>query len=425
MPGNASSLIGSDTTPDFFNPSTPQRKLTNSEYMDDFANRPYTYAQKAQDGFDYERWKLKYFKPTEQNEDTLSSIEHGLSDWGNDYSKRRAIEKKTAKYIRQKVVPTGLMLGAEIIAERLESCRNSGVLGIVGENRKIVLWENKCGLVKLCPDEARAEQKRLARQYVPACEAWLKGNHRRRFQYAVFEPVNVELGNLKDGIRDAYHQLRKMLRHESFANVAGCFTALECPLSRDGKSWNVHINCLFLIDGVFDWVVVRKEYGQRIHFKSTQEIIDTTKAYLKRRNGGRPVEASKADILTCAFGEIIKYSSKHVSAKGEAGKNDAPGITQWPPELFCEWYAAHKGLRRCRSYGVLYGAEKPEKEPLQVTWIGSMDFCPDSRRYSIQINGRPVISLQGDKSTKNRAQNRKQIPIFTEPPPNRKQHHVK
>lgn len=386
--------------------------------MDEFINRPYTYAQKSQDGFDYERWKLKYFKPTEQNEDTLSSIEHGLSDWGNDYSKRRAIEKKTAKYIRDKVVPTGLMLGADLIAERLESCRNSGVLGIVGDNRKIVLWENKCGLVKLCPDEARAEQKRLARQYVPACETWLKESPRRRFQYAVFEPVNVEIGNLKNGVRDAYHQLRKMLRHESFNNVAGTFTALECPLSKDGKSWNVHINCLFLIDGSFDWDTVRAEYGHRIHFKSTKDIIDTTTAYLKRRNGGRPVEASRADVLTCAFREIIKYSSKHVSAKGEAGKNDAPGITQWPPELFCEWYAAHKGLRRCRSYGVLYGAEKPVREPLQVQWIGSMDFCPHSRRYSFQITGRPVISLQGDKSTKKEPKNNNinQQVLFKPPP---------
>ncbi|MCK5002134.1 MAG: hypothetical protein KAS57_03875, partial [Gammaproteobacteria bacterium] len=100
--------------PDLFTVHTQDRKRTNSEYMDEFINSPYSYKQQSQDGFDYERWKLKYFKPTEQNEDVISSIEHGLSDWGNDYSKRRAIEKKTARYIREKVVPAGLMIGADV-----------------------------------------------------------------------------------------------------------------------------------------------------------------------------------------------------------------------------------------------------------------------------------------------------------------------
>ena len=394
--------------------SAPSRPLTCSEFIDRTINAPWNYHKSAAIDFEHQQWQLKYFKPSEEIEHTLSSVEIGLADWGGDYSKRRAIEKKTAAYIREKVVPTGLLLDAESIAERLEGCRNSGILGFVqSSGRKVVRWSEKCGLKNLCPDESRGEQKRLARRYVPACESWLKSGKRRRFQYAVFEPINIPVGELQTGMREAYHQLRLMLRHESFKNVAGTFTALECPLSRDGKSWNVHINCLFLIDGRFDWQAVREEYGQRIHFESTESIIEKTTNYLQKRNGGEPTTATRADVLTCAFREIIKYSSKHVSAKGEAGKTDAPGITEWPPELFVEWYAAHKGLRRCRSYGVLHGIGKPEREQYEVTWIGSMQYDCTSRLYHFHITGRPsVISLQGDKSTTNRAQNGRQNHLF-------------
>ncbi len=386
--------------------------LTRSEYLEQF-HAPWSYSQSAAIDFDATAHKVKRFRPDPQREESLCAVELSLKDWGGDYSKRRAIEKKTARYIREKVVPAGLLLDADQIAERLEGCRNKGILGVVnGSDRKVVRWAEKCGLVKLCPDEARAEQKRLARRYVPACAAWLKESPRRRFQYAVFEPVNVPIGNLKQGMREAYAALVRLLRHKSFKAIKGCFAAMEAPLSRDGQSWNVHINCLFLVEGGFDWGRVRQEYGNRIHFESTQSIIDKTRRYLQRRNGGSPVELSRADVLTCAFREIIKYSSKHVSESSESGKTDAPGITQWPPELFVEWYAAHKGLRRCRSYGALYNAPEQEREPLEVTWIGTMDYSQRGG-YRIAINKRPaVISLQGDKSTKNHAANRRQNSLF-------------
>jgi len=396
--------------------------VTNSEYLDRF-NNDHTYSTHARLIHGQAEHEAEIFVPNQANEAVLSAIEFDLKDWGSDYTKRRAIEKKTAQYIRHKVAPTGLMGNATEIADRLESCRNSGVLGFdISSGRKMVKWKEKCGLVKLCPDEARAEQKRLSRRYAPAVEAWLDEKQRRQFQYAVFEPVNIPFGQLKAGIKAAYDELRLMLRHQSMKAVKGCFTALEAPMSKDGKSWNVHINCMFLIDGHFDWKTIRAEYGQRIHFKSTQDMIAATTRYLERRaeKTGEPVNMSRTQVLLAAFREIIKYSSKHVSDKSEGGKTDAPAITDWQPEQFVEWYAAHKGLRRCRSYGVLYGIEEPEREPLNIQWIGSMDYTSQNG-YAFTINRRPsIISLQGDKSTSSKQRDKRQMRLSDRPPPDRR-----
>lgn len=399
---------------DLFTPGK-YKPVTNSEYLDNFYNDN-TYSSMAALVHGKAEHEAAIFVPDPKTEKILSDIEFDLSAWGGDYSKRRAIEKKTADYIRKKVVPTGLMGNAAQIADKLESCRNSGVLGFdTNSGRKIVKWKDKCGLVKLCPDEARAEQKRLARRYAPAVEAWLDERPtRRQFQYAVFEPVNIAFGNLKEGIRAAYHELRLMLRHESMQSVKGCFTALEAPMSKDGKTWNVHINCMFLVDGHFDWKTIRAEYGQRIHFKSTQAMIEATTKYLERRaeKTGENVQMSRTEVLLAAFREIIKYSSKHVAEKSDSGRTDAPTITEWHPEQFVEWYAAHKGLRRCRSYGVLFGIEEPEREPLNVQWIGTMDYT-GRQGYEFAINRRPsIISLQGDKLTNKNLKNSKQTTFF-------------
>lgn len=385
----------------------------------ELSNRPLSWSDERAADFAADQYKANIFVPSEEYEETLSRIEVGLSEWGAGFSKRRAIEKKTAEYIRYKVAPLNILSGAFDIADRLDSCRLKGLLGVdVLNGRRVVQWEEKCGLKNLCPDESRADQKRLADRYVPAADAWLSENAKRQFQYAVFEPVNVPLGELKAGIKNAFHELRCLIRHKSFKNIKGCFAALECPLSRDGKSWNVHINCLFLVDGNFDWKKARAEYGQRIHFESTQSIVDKTQAYLDKRNGGYPVRISRKDVLVCAFREIIKYSSKHISSDTGDGKTDAPGIIEWPPELFVEWYLAHKGLRRCRSYGALYDVPKPDKLERNVQWIGSMNFEGDSKSYVFRITKRPaIISLQGDKLTKLKPISGKQTSLNFHPPP--------
>ena len=269
-------------TDDFFNlPRYTPR--TNSEHLEEF-HSDNTYSTNARLLHGKTEHEAEIFVPNPEHEKILSDIEFDLSAWGNDYSKRRAIEKKTAQYLIDKVAPAGVMANAIVLAEKLLNCRNSGVLGFdVNNGRKVVKWKDKCGLVKLCPDEARAEQKRLSRRYAPAVEFWLNEKTRRQFNYAVFAPMNVEFGNLKQGIKAGFDELKNLLRHKSMQAVKGCFVAMECPMAKDGKSWNLHFNCLFLVDGDFDYKQVRKEYGHHIHFKDTRAMQEATRRYLERR----------------------------------------------------------------------------------------------------------------------------------------------
>jgi len=388
---------------------------TNSEAVVHFEDRMHTYSAMSALEHGAIEHKADIFIPNQAQEKILSDIEFDLSAWGNDYAKRRAIEKKTAEYLIAKVAPAGVMSNAITLAEKLLNCRNSGVLGFdLNNGRKLVKWKDKCGLVKLCPDEARAEQKRLSRRYAPAVEEWLSEKTRRQFNYAVFAPPNVEFGNLKAGIKAGFDELRKLMRHNSMKSVKGCFVAMECPMAKDGKSWNLHFNCLFLVDGDFDYKQVRTEYGHHIHFKDSRAMYAATAEYLERRaqKTGEKVSLSRTDVLLAAFREIIKYSSKHVAEKSEAGKTDAPTVTEWQAEQFAEWYAAHKGLRRCRSYGVLFKVVEPEREPMNVQWIGTMEYT-GRQGYEFSINRRPLIkSIQGDKSTKNKQGNNRQNALF-------------
>ena len=385
--------------------------------------------------------EAQIFVPDEKTEGILSDIEISLKDWGDAFSRRREAEKKTADYLRKVVEPSGLMGSAGMLADKLENCRNSGVLGVdIDHGKKIIKWTSKCSQVKLCPDESRAEQKRLANRYQPAVEAWLDERPgRRKFRYAVFEPVNIKFGDLESrgqrykyipddslnpdgskkyksgyrrennpgyvqgGIDRAYLDLRNMLRHKSMEAVKGAFTAMECPQGSTGTDWNVHINCLLLTEGHFDYKTIRDDYGNRIHFYSEDQMVQKTQRHLLRRaeKSGQPIpELSRRQVLMAAFREIIKYSAKQVPTQQAGEKTDAPAITEWAAEQFVEWWGAHKGFRRCRSYGVLNGIGKPELVPLNVQWVGSMNWCRDFRRYEIEISKRGSInSLKGVKST--------------------------
>lgn len=386
---------------------------TNSEHLNHFYsdNRYSTEAALIHGELEH---KAEIFIPNEAYEQTLSDIEYDLADWGGSYSKRRAIEKKTARYLIDKVAPAGVMGNAVELGERLLGCRNSGVLGInQSTGARVVRWEHKCGLVKLCPDEARAEQKRLAKRYVPVAADWLDERVNRQFNYAVFAPPNAPFGGLQAAINAGFASIRGLLRHKSMNAVKGAFVTMECPMAKDGKSWNLHFNCLFLVDGYFDYKKVRSEFGHHIHFKGTADIMEVTRGYLERQaeRNGNMLDLSRSAILRAAFTEIIKYSSKHVSEKSATGRTDAPAITDWQPVQFAEWYAAHHGLRRCRSYGVLYGVSEPELEPMNVQWIGSMDYTRSGYVFSISRRGL-IKSIQGNKLTKNKEANSRQASLI-------------
>lgn len=339
-------------------------------------------------------------------------------------AKRRKAELALADYIEKKVVPLGLDSKIPEIPLKLRACRQSGVVGINPDGRHLVMWDNKCNLSKLCPDEAREESKRLATRYLPEVERLLRDNPRMSFQYAVFTKQNVPAGELWEGKREMFKDFSNLRRRKCFGAVKGVLAVQEDPLAADLKSWNVHINALLLVDGRFDWGEVRREWGGNVQFISAAEMVHRTKAKLKAR-GQDVSKMDRTTVLVHAFNEICKYSAKMT---GE-GEGDAPessskvsqddsidllgdtiakplkkaqGMVGWPPRRWHEWWHSNKGFRRSRSYGCLYRFDESDSEKMDmslVEWVGKLRFDGERYRCSIDL-------ILGDKSTKSEGSNR-------------------
>lgn len=80
-------------------------------------------------------------------------------------------------------------------------------------------------------------------------------------------------------------------------------------------------------------------------------------------------------------------------------------MVDWPPALFAEWWAAHRRLRRTRSYGCWFGKrmkelreEKDEAPRGPVTWYGRLWWDQRARAYAVEMPRAPVDLIQADKS---------------------------
>jgi len=338
------------------------------------------------------------------------AINKNVEEWALSSDKRRKIERQIAAYIRGKVAPLGIIHNANEIADKLDSCRLKGIVGVHPEGKKIFQWQYKCGLNKLCPDEAKSEQQRLSKRYMPAVEKWLDGNRRRTFQYGVFTIKNPAPGELHVAIRDIYKRFAAMLKHKSCEAVKGCLVTLEDPLSQvydndtgeiTGEySWNVHLNVMFLIDGHFDWETVQREWGAGIRFQSAQDMTNLAKA--------RGRDTDRRSVLLSAFQELLKYSVKHLT--GDGGKTKTVdgvqrvsiGMVDWPAMRFVEWWQAHHAYRRTRSYGALFRVDDDHErlDMSLIQWIGTVGYDTQDNRYSVAVNrGSSIFLIKENNST--------------------------
>jgi len=309
-------------------------------------------------------------------------------------SVRRRSEKSLALYIRNQVAPITNDNRYIELANKLDDCRNSGVVGIRTDGRHLCMWDNKCRVSKLCPDESREEGQRLAARYIPAVETFLSSSRSATFQYAVFTRRNVKVADLYDAKRSMYKDFAALLKRKSATSLKGALVVQEDPLGavdmNNDYSWNVHLNVLLLVDGRFDWGTIRDEWGGNIEFRSAKDMEFATRQKLEKR-GVKVKKLSSLEILGHAFVEIIKYSAKLVSGdeekKHKGSKKVAPVMTEWPPLRFNEWWHANKGFRRTRSYGVLYRVGKPVAEDVmnEVTWIGRVSFDGTEYRCTIDL----------------------------------------
>jgi hypothetical protein len=322
----------------------------------------------------------------------VEDIGREVSVKGIAYRMRRGIERRTADYLERHCLYPKLV-------DRLRACRISGAYGYRdagdGSVTHEVAWDSKCCLTRLCPDEAREEQMRLAERYVPAIDEWRRVRSKpiRQVQYAVLTWPNVAAGELAQKKRDMAKHVAAWLKSDRCLAIKGALVVQEDPLGADLESWNLHCNLVLLVQGRFHWSEARQEWYRR-----TRALFDD-----KHRDFQCHFKDITGADLWKAARELIKYSVKHVTEKqlnqkgapahGDSAtdgttctpageRHGAPGLTEWPIERFIEWWEAGKGFRRTRSYGALFKVSAPPKRSLDgVTWVGRINYNEATGEY--------------------------------------------
>lgn len=338
-----------------------------------------------------------------------------------DRARRREAEKELADYIEQVAAahPTdaSFMKLREIVI-RMRNCRQHGTIGVKPGGGHVVVWDDKCDLVRLCPDESREETKRMADRYVPEILRWQREKPGiRRIYSAVLTDHNYRPGQLEAGKRHLFerfkseilqakyqacpvefHRIPPRARTGStfeavrpdrrrtmpkFPQIQGAMVVQEDPLSSRGD-WNVHLNVLLLVEGPFSYQELRQEWGRDLHVQQLR---------------------GDEDELRASVVECVKYAAQAVPTKSAEkkaeGATEAPAMVEWPYVRWIEWWRAQQGFRRSRTYGVLHGVPDAPTVPMEdVEWIGTIQYDGSCYRASVvpPRQSERVTSIPGDNS---------------------------
>lgn len=318
------------------------------------------------------------------------------------YQGHRSVEWLTAQYHQHVILPHCRDHRPELaeriaqVAQRLYWCRQAGVFGMAGDGI-VVAWESKCGMGKLCPDEARAESLRLEEKYAAPIAAHARAG---RVYKAWFTLPNYPPGRLREGMRHIFKRFRDRLIRSKRFGVEGALVILEAPLS-SGRDWNVHLNVVLLTRGWVSYKALREAWGANVEIRQHSNFSERG--------------------LHGLFAEMVKYAVRSVPEKSLDERHDsaAPALVEWTPEEYLEWFEAHHPFRRTRAYGALHGlpaVEKPMPQP--TAWLGRIEYKNGS--YQVEMRGTNLGELaghllaasrsdldliRGDKSTTQKRQN--------------------
>lgn len=265
------------------------------------------------------------------------------------------------------------------LAQKLRDARGFGVYGVdaveawLDEGKDVdpeIFWTNRAGLVKLCPDDARWEGRRVGRIYGERLKALDQLGYVLR--YAVFTLPNFPQWHLRSGL-DAIRKLfyKKIFyagrngvvvkswrdKRRLFPDLVGALCTIEAPLSGlysedPSNAWNVHLNVIMVFRpssdqpyGRPDYKPLRDAWGAHVHFEE--------------------IPQGDADATRAALKELVKYPLRAVSEKSAEDRKPKrdhegnllpapPPLIEWPAEYIDEWWQSHKGLRRTWSCGELY-----------------------------------------------------------------------
>lgn len=311
--------------------------------------------------------------PDPRFREAISNIRDDLDRDLASYSTRRNIEHKLADYIETVNVNAGGRFDLVKIIQSMRDCRKDAAVGLKPDGSKMFAWDKKCNLVRLCPDESRCETQRLCEKYIPAMLTWVNEKANRRIYYCVFTSPNFKPGDLLAGKKWQFEKYKKMMKGDYCENrVHGSLVVQEDPLSWRGD-WNVHLNAVVCVEGEFSYKEMREAWGHNVQFDKVPANIEA---------------------MTRMLLEVVKYSAQHIGTKSEDHfqaqadlfniKEVAPAMTDWPPELWLEWWDAQRppgsiravAFRRTRSYGCLYKVkfEAPTIDISAVKWVGAIQF---------------------------------------------------
>lgn len=344
-----------------------------------------------------------------------------LGKWKTTHRQRRKIEHQLAdRFEAMGFIPEKV--------QKMRCCRMHGNWGDrdrAGSVKPVIAWDAKCGEVRLCPDEARAEQRRMVRRYKPACLASVKAKPtRRRIQKAVMTWPNAPAGQLKKFKKLMFAEHAKLIK--KFPVIRAALVSQEDPLSADGN-WNVHLNVIYLIEGKFDWDKFVAAWHERTahlfpesratHFQIDLQqlprlderelekaIIECIKYPVKhvteksngrsrselaaRRRDGGPgverggratedvVEGSGASMAGDSAGDDFDGGGRGASQSFPDGNDPdrgpgagraeqgglAPAMIDWSDDQIREWWEAGLRFRRTRSYGLWFKIGDPERD---------------------------------------------------------------
>lgn len=297
------------------------------------------------------------------------------------YSERAAIRSALAQKMEREVLPHAPEEWLQRYPERLRLARQSGQFGIrLDTGKPVVFWDNKAGLARLCPDDAREEAMRLRRRVMPRVEELRASGH--RMLYAVFTMPNFAAGKLDDGMHSIIERFKaSVLKAKNkdgellFPEIKGALVVLEAPLGAS-RDWNVHLNVILVIAPkvFFDFGKLREQWHWNIGGPNGRMawISDAPGAF----------EAAFAELIKYAVAATVAKSAQHAAK----GKTPAPPMLEWTPDELLEWLRAMHGFRRTRTYGVMYGLDAPEAEELgAVVWVGTVSLQGGRYRHRLAL----------------------------------------
>lgn len=269
--------------------------------------------------------------------------------------------------------------------DRLRGARKSGALGFNLKTGKYVrFWDTKAGLSRYCPDDAREEAMRINRKYLPALAAAQSAGS--NLYYGVLTSPNAAAGGLRTEMARLFKRFRKLTKAKwpdgslRFPEIQGALVVQEAPLGRM-RDWNVHLNVVFVVDGYLDYGKLRSWWHWDLHIEKLPE-------------GENAIRGALTELIKYAVAATVAKSAD----KAAAGEAHAPPMLEWTGSELLEWMRAMRGFRRTRSYGVLFGVKKPEREEVgNIVWLGTFTSRGGGRGFDVY--SALLRSIPEDKSS--------------------------